>query len=545
MPSEPENLHPMLTRSSYAVQITSLILLPAAEFDPVTLELSPLLITEIPKGELVSEGKHTGGSMYTLNFRPEAKWDNGMPVTAEDYLFTIKAAHNPYVTASVWNRFLSFLSEVIIDPANPKSATVYIDSNYVLALEVLMNWNIYPAHIYDPGKIMSQFSLDELRDPEKQWTPAQDSLLRAFAASFESTKFFRDTVSGSGPYRFLSWTTGENIKLEKKDNWWGSKLINPPLLLQAYPDVIEYRIITDAATAEAALKSGQIDVMSEVPAASFIAMREDPDWKDKFQYITPEITQIYYLELNNRDPVLSDKRIRKALAHSLDYAGFMENLLVGLGKRAVGPIHPKRSYFNKNLKPVDYDLNKALALIKEAGWEDTNGNNIPDKVINGKREELRLSIKITNKQEGNTLATIIRENAKKAGFDIVIELVDPGQFTQDVRQFNFDIVPLRSRPLASVDEPFQAWHSDSDIPGGGNRSGFRNAEADETIEAIQTATLEERDELYYDLQEIIYEEQPSIFLYIPLERVIVSKKYDIISSSRKPGYFENLFRLAG
>ena len=79
-----------------------------------------------------------------------------------------------------------------------------------------------------------------------------------------------------------------------------------------------------------------------------------------------------------------------------------------------------------------------------------------------------------------------------------------------------------------------------------NRSGFHNEAADEAIMNIRTAeTIQERDSNYYKLQEIIYEEQPAIFLYVPLERIIVSKKYEIQSSARKPGYFENLFRLAG
>ena len=223
----------------------------------------------------------------------------------------------------------------------------------------------------------------------------------------------------------------------------------------------------------------------------------------------------------------------------------MNRLVVGLGQRATGPIHPKRKYYNKNLPPIKQDINRSLALIKEAGWEDTNNNGTPDKMINGKREELIISIKVTNKGEGQTLATILKENAKKAGFEINIEVLDPSEFNQDLRQFNFELIPVRTRAISSFDDPFQSWHSESDQAGGGNRSGFRNAEADQVIMNIRTAETEaERDSNYLRLQEILYEEQPAIFLYIPLERIIVSKKFNIISSSRKPGYFENLFKLA-
>lgn len=527
------------------MQIAGLIMLPAAEFDPMTLQLSPLLITTIPQAEDLTEGNHKGGQLFKMQFRPEATWDDGSPVTANDYLFTVKSVFNPYVTASTLRGFLSYLSEIDIDEADPKNVSVYIDSNYILSLEIVTNFNIYPEHVYDPEGIMSRFSFEELKDPNKVWTPAQDSLLKKFADSFQSSKYLREVVEGAGPYKFDNWVTGEFISLRKKENWWGDKLQDPPLLLQAYPQSITYKIITDAASAEAALKSGEIDVLSEVPPASFLKMKEYPSLKDQFHFETPELLQIYYVDINNRDPVLSDKRIRQALAYSLDYDGIMNSMLVGLGQRAVGPIHPKRDYYNKNLQPVKQDINRSLALIKEAGWEDTNGNGTPDKMINGKREELSLTMKVTNKGEGQTLAAILKENAKKAGIEVNIEVLDPSEFNQDLRQFNFELIPVRTRPISSYDEPYQAWHSESDQAGGGNRSGFHNSEADEVIMNIRTAETDaERDSNYIRLQEILYEEQPAIFLYIPLERIIVSKKYNIISSSRKPGYFENLFKLA-
>ena len=545
LPSEPEGLNPMLSKSSYGVQILGWIMPPAAEFDPLTMQLSPLLITELPREENVTEGKHSGRKLYKLHFRPEATWDNGQPIAGSDYLFTVKAAFNPYVSATGWRGFLTNLKEIELSTSDPKMVTIYVDSSYFLAMETITNWNIYPAHVYDPSGIMEKFALDELRDPQHKWTPQQDSLLKNFAEAFQSSRYLRDQVEGAGPYKLESWTTGEFIRLTRKENWWGDQLSDPPLLLQAYPQSLTYHIIGDAATAEAALKSGQIDVLSEVPPASFVQMKDDPQWKDKFQFEAPALMQIYYLELNNRDPILSDRNIRKALAYAIDYDGIMENVLKGLGQRTIGPIPPQRSYYHKGLQPVEQDINKSLALIKEAGWEDTNGNGIADKVINGKREELQVEMKITNKEEGQVIANIVKENAMKAGINVEIEVLDASQFNQDVRQFNFDIVPLRVRPLPSIDEPYQMWHSASDQAGGGNRSGFHNADADAAIMEIRTAASDaERDSSYYELQEIIYEEQPAIFLYVPLERIAVSKKFRIVSSSRKPGYFENLFRPA-
>ncbi|MEO6133182.1 MAG: ABC transporter substrate-binding protein [Saprospiraceae bacterium] len=545
MPQEPETLHPTFSKSSFATQIESWILLPVAEYDPVTLKLSPLLISEIPAAEKVTEGKHAGGNKYTLKFRPEATWSDGSAVTANDYLFTIKAIYNPYVNASAMRGFWNFISEINVDPKDPKLASVYFDSTYILHLEVITNYHLFPASIYDPKNIMAGFTLDELRDPGKKWTPEQDTLLKQFAASFESPHFGREVVSGAGPYELDNWTTGEFIRLKRKTNYWGDKINNPPLLIQGYPGEITYRFIADAATAEAALKSGEVDVMGDVSASTFLKMKNDSQWTAKFQFASPALLQMNYLLLNNRRPVLADNRIRQALAYCIDYDGIMNNLLLGLGQRTVGPIHPSKTYYDKDLKPIQQNISKAISLISEAGWKDTNGNGTPDKIIDGKLQELSLGIKITNQEEGKAIANILKENAKKAGIEINIEVLETSQFNEDRRQNNFDIEPMRLRSNPTLDDPYSNWHSQSDKPGGNNISGFHNMAADSVINEIRTdASEQERDHDYHSLQEILYEEQPVIFLYVPLERIIVSKKFEFLSSSRKPGYFENLFKRA-
>ena len=546
LPNEPESLHPIFSKSLYASQIESLILLPIAEYDPMTLTLSPLLITEIPVGEKVTEGKHANGKVFHLQFRPEANWADGKPVTGEDYLFTFKSVYNPHVNAPSWKSFMDFISEIVVDPNDPKKVSVYLDSTYILDLEATTNFNLYPAHTYDPENIMSGFTLEELRDPGKQWTAEQDSLLKRFATLYESPEYFRETVSGSGPYQLDQWMTGEFIRLIRKEHWWGDQLKDPPLLLQAYPSAITYRIILDAAAAEAALKAGEIDLMAEVPVSDFIRLKGDDQWKDKLQFATPALMQVNYIEVNNRDSILADARIRKALAYSIDYDGILNEVMQGLARRATGPIHPDKPYYDAALQPIKQDVNQSLSLIQQAGWKDTNGNGTPDKMIGGKREELKLEIKITNKEEGMAIANIVKENAAKAGFEIDIVVVDPSQLQQDVRQNNFELLPLRVRAFPSADDPFPIWHSSNDRQGGSNRSGFHNAELDQVLEELRTTeNSETRDADYKRFQEILYDQQPAIFLYVPLERIIGSQRIELQTSARRPGYFENLLKPAG
>jgi peptide/nickel transport system substrate-binding protein len=546
LPNEPDNLHPIFSKSAHATQIESLILLPLAEYDPVSLVMTPLLITSIPEAKDVTEGKHANGKVFNLEFRPEAEWADGKPVTGEDYLFTFKSVYNPHINAGAWKNFMNFVSEIVIDPADPKKVAVYVDSSYILALESTTNFNLYPAHIYDPENIMSKFSLDDLRDPDIVWTTEQDSLLKRFATMYESPIFFRENVVGSGAYSLDEWMTGEFIRLKRKENWWGDKIENAPLLLQAYPTDITYRIILDAAAAEAALKSGEIDIMAEVPVAAFQNLKNNAEWNEKLQFATPAIMQVNYIELNNRDSILADPRIRQALAYTIDYDGILSQVMEGFAERTVGPIHPGKAYYAKGLKPIQQDINRSLELIKEAGWSDTNGNGTPDKIIGGKLEELKLTINVTNKVEGMTIANIVKENAKKAGFEIELVVVDPSELQQMVRQFNYELMPLRLPASASVDDPFALWHSSNDFNGGSNRSGFHSDALDDVIEQLRTSEdTKIRDELFVKFQDILYKEQPVIFLYVPLERIIASKKIQLQTSSRRPGYFENLLKPSG
>ncbi len=546
LPNEPDCLHPIFSKSTYAAPIETLILLPPAEYDPISLQLTPLLLEKMPEAEAVSAGKHVNGHVYKMQFRKGAVWSDGKPVTGEDYLFTVKSVYNPHIEAQDWKAFLDFISEVVIDPDDPQKFSVFVDSSYNLAILAVTNFNIYPAHIYDPEQILSKFTLQDLRQPDKPFSAEQDTLLKSFADHFNSPKYLREPSVGSGPYELEQWSTGEFIRLKRKANWWGNTLENPPLLMQAYPDVITYRIILDAAAAEAALKAGEIDLMSEVPAADFVALKNDAAWKEKLQFATPPLNKVYSLELNTRDSILHDKLIRQALAYCIDYDGILKQVLKGLAIRTIGPFHPDKPYYDKDLTPIKQDLQHAQDLIKEAGWTDSNKNGMPDKKIGGKLTELQIRIKVPNKEEGIAIANIVKENANKIGMDIQIETVDPSQFNQDLRQNNFEIAPASRTSFPNDDDPYSVWDSNSDRPGGGNRSGYHNVTLDSLIDVIRTSTsTDEKFKAYHEFQEVLYRDQPAIFLYVPSERIIASKRIQLMTSSRRPGYFENLCRPAG
>ncbi|RLD21965.1 MAG: hypothetical protein DRI69_02565 [Bacteroidetes bacterium] len=543
---EPDNLNPTRSRSSYATPIEGLILLPLAEFDPFTYVLTPLIVKERARVEDIKDGLYAGGQKYHYEIREEAVWDDGTPITGYDYAFTLKAGLNPKVEAAAWRGFLSFIQDVEVDPDNPKKFAAIVAEPYMLAELITCNFNLFPKHIYDPNGIMDDVRVADLsNDSTVEVMIESDPRLEAFARGFASVGYNRDTVEGAGPYKLVEWITGQHIILERKDNWWGDRVPDAPNLLHAYPRKITYRIIPDENSAIAALKDGSVDLMGKVSAPNFIQMRDDPQWQAMFDFHTPEILQYRYLEINNRHEILRERAVRKALAYTVDYRAIIDNVELGMGERSIGPVSKSKPYYNDKLKPIEQDLDAARKLLADAGWKDTNQDGVVDKVIDGRRTELELNIITTQSPAGRQVALLVKESASKVGIEIEILTKDANARRQAVNKREFELLPTQRTTGPSINDPYQLWHSDSDQPGGSNRAGFRNAEVDEVIGHIRLAKdEEERKQYFFRLQELLYEEQPVIFLYIPVERIIVNKRLKMKPSSRRPGYFENLFMLS-
>ena len=164
-------------------------------------------------------------------------------------------------------------------------------------------------------------------------------------------------------------------------------------------------------------------------------------------------------------------------------------------------------------------------------------------MVDGAREELELEILVTQRPAGQQVALIVKQAAERIGIKVNIVTRDNSSFGQAIRQREFELLPIQVRTSPALNDPYQNWHSASDAPGGNNRTGFRNDEADEVIARIRSAeSTDERNQYYFELQEILHEEVPTIFLYVPLERIIVNNEIGMQPSSRRPGYFENLFQ---
>lgn len=546
--SDPDGMNPITSSAANSLYIQNNIYSKLLVYDQQTLELSPQLAVSRPEIKALEDGDYAGGMSLTYEIHPDAIWDNGTPITAEDYVFTIKVIKNPKVSSAQIRPYFEFMDKVEIDPTNNKKFTVYSKERYFRAEESSgQEPFILPEYHYDSEGLMSQFTIEQLSDPTQMDALMKDEKIKRFAELFNAAKFKREpeAVIGSGPYKFIEWTTGQRVVLERKKDWWGDK-VKGNKMLEAFPPKIIYKTIPDLTAAITNAKDGQIDVIRSIPPTKFIDLKDEAKFSTRFDLSTPDQFAYHYVGFNMKRPQFRDKRVRRAIAHLIDRDEMIESIFEGMAIKTNGPINPKRPYYNKNMQDIEYDIEKAKALLEAAGWKDGDGDNVLDKMIDGKKESLVIEYKYN---QGNlvrkNIGQLLKDEASRVGIEVNLTPVDFPTLLDDADKRNFDMVALAWVKTPGLDDLKQIWHTDGDKEGGSNRVGFGTPESDKLIDQIRvTLDPEARKELYLKVQEIIYEEQPYIFLFVPSELIAIHNRFDGTETSpMRPGYREASFKL--
>ncbi|MFN6073627.1 MAG: ABC transporter substrate-binding protein [Bacteroidota bacterium] len=541
--AEPDRLNPLLSTISYSRQVFDPLHLYLMNYDPTTLVLVPQLLKETPKIELIKNGVFEGGTKYSFEIREEAVWDDGKPVTAADYEATLKLIFNPFLPTLGYRTFLENIQSFDIDKMNPKKFTIILNDTYFAGLESLTNVvPVLPKHIFDADNSLDTVSLLKLiSDPSPENQLKNYPFIKDFADYYLGEFFSRNPegVNGAGPYKLVSWKSGQEILLEKKQAWWGDKLATDNAAFQAFPDKLIFKIIPDPVSALAALKNEEIDVMQNIAPEDFLVLTSDSTTKAHFSFYTPSSLSSYYISLNTRLPILSDKKVRRAFAHAIDVDELIKNVFIGFGTRCATPLHPSSAEYNADLKPITFSIEKAKKLLAEAGWSDTDKDGILDKKLGGKKTALRVKyLANASKASSMTLAELIKSNARKAGIDVVIDAKDANTLLDKLRSREFEMISA-GRSITPQWSPSQNWRTDAD-----NRSGFGNEKTDQWIDALEREPNQsKRWVISKKLQAEIYEEQPEIMLFCPQERLVIHKRFEAVSTAVWPGFHPVAFKL--
>ena len=305
---------------------------------------------------------------------------------------------------------------------------------------------------------------------------------------------FGDNPIGTGPFQLATWEKGSRIVLEAFDDYYAGR-----------PDIdrIEISIIPDNNVRLIALESGDLDLIhSPVPPQDLARMEADPD-------IVVETTTALgytYLNLNLANPALQDVRVRKALAHLSDRQTISEVIFYGMDSPGSSFLLPNTYYYSDDVTTYEYDPERAMELLDEAGWTDSDGDGIRDK------DGQPLMIELTTNVDPNRqqILEFLQGEWAQAGIDASVRVYEWPSFIGDVIAGNYDIGLIGWLLLT---DPDRATYLQFYTDGGSNYGSYSNAEVDRLLDEGRAATdPEERKEIYTEIAQIITDEVPYIFL---------------------------------
>lgn len=542
--SDADMLNPTNYSDAGAGYIMKMVFPQLLGIDYTTIELIPWLAESRPELGETEDGKLT----ITYRIRDEAAWDNGEPVTAKDVEFSLKVIKNPNVKNERIRPYYEFIEDMKFYEDDPKKFTFICKEVYILAEASSGDFGILPAHTYDPDGLLSEFTIKQMNEQQEELASNQKMI--DFANDYNSEKRQREAqfIEGCGPYKLESWETGQRLILKKKENWWGDKLAGTNCYFEAYPPRIVYQTINDQTAALVALKNGDLDVMRSIKSKDFVDLPSSEKFTSQFHAHTPMQLAYTYIGINTRNPKFADKRVRQAFAHLVDVEKQIETIKYGQAQRVVGQTHPSdKGAYNNDLVPYDFNPEKAKALLKEAGWEDSDGDGTLDKEIDGMRVPLNVEfIYNSGNDERKATALLFQEEARKVGVNVSVNTHEWSKYLDITKKHEFEMYygAWISSPVPN--DPKQIYHRDS-YNGGSNYTGFGNDASDALIDSIRvTLDEEKRNGMYKRLQAILHDEVSYIYLYAPTERIAIHKRFTNAEPSvMRPGYWEAGFKLSG
>lgn len=410
-----------------------------------------------------------------FHLRKGVRWQDGTPFTAHDVLYTYK---------------------VIIDPKTPtpysgdfkpvKEAKVVDDYTFRVTYEkpfapALQSWaiGILPRHLLE-GKDVTTSSL--VRKP-----------------------------IGTGPYLFKEWIPSDRIVLTANVDYFEGK---------PYIERRITRVIPDLATMFLELKRYSLDMMGLTPMQA-LKQTDYPGFKREFNKYKYLGFSYVYLGYNLKHELFKDKRVRQAITHAINKQEIIDGILLGQGVEATGPYKPDMWAYNENVKHYEHSKEKALSLLRDAGFEKQQDGIL---VKNGKPFEFTVLVNQGNDIRIRT-AELIQKRLRDVGISVKIRTIEWATFVNEfIDKRNFEAVIL-GWSFGPEPDLFDIWHSSKQGPKEFNFISFENKEVDELIiKARHTTDQEERKKYYFRIQEILADEQPYTFLFIPYSLVVVHKR---------------------
>lgn len=416
------------------------------------------------------------GLVYTFYLRKGIKFHDGKSCTARDVKFTYDNIMDPQNNSPFAALFESVKGTRALDDYTFQ----FILSQPAVSFIYNVVRGIAPEHTHD-NKSLAQCS------------------------------FNRHPV-GTGPFKFKKWTQDNRIIMEYHPDYYEGR---------PYLDSIIVKFYSDSRELWTALMRQEIDLMLFLEEGDYEVVKADPEFK---AYAVP-IDMYYALFYNPDDSILQDKQVREAIAYAVDRKGLIERAASGYGLECSGPFYPDSLGFNPQVKPFDYQPQKAQKLLAQIGWKDVDSDGILEKA--GRELEIRVLVDTRNGIFERILM-VLRQQLQEVGIKIRAVLFD------DEVELNDEKFLTQYKPQACL-KLFLASYIENVAEAWGPKESkrihklwvYRNNKIDRLIQAGDNARDGfERRKIYQEMHRVIYDDQPACFLYFPYVFHAVASKFE-------------------
>lgn len=477
-------LTPLVSSDAYASEVQSYVIEPLVTRDPDTLEWQGLLAESWEVSD--------DGMRIVFNLRRDVTFSDGVPFTARDVAFSFEFIMNEAIAAPRARAYYAKIARVTA--LDDHRVEFVFAEPYFNSFLLAGSMDILAEHFY------RRF----LDDP------------RAFNES-------RGLLLGTGPYRLSnpeSWTPDQGrVELERNPRYWGP--VDPSY------DRIVWRVIENDSARLTTFRNGDIDVYTARPR-EYQKLLDDAALQARsahFEYMSP-VAGYSYIAWNQsrggKATRFADARVRRAMTHLTDVQRMIDEVILGYGEVAVSPFSARSKQHDATLTPIPFDLERAVQLLKEAGYADRNGDGILEDEA-GVPFEFELTF-FQDNEDTRQMVLFLRDVYARAG---VVMKPRPSEWSvmlEDIKNKNFDAVTLAWTSGIEVDI-FQIFHSSQAIEGGDNFVSYRNPELDRLIDAARAEVDEDaRMALWRQAEAHLVADQPYTFLLRRQTLAFVNKR---------------------
>lgn len=469
---------------------------PLSSLDPQLNNHAGDRSTDLHFWDLLIENRHNGlepslalswkaldDKTWEFKLRDDVKWQDGVPFTAEDLIFSYERARDVPGSVATFAGYLRTIESL----SAPDAHTLIVKTNVPnpdLPLD-LASVHVVSKHI-----------------GEKSTTEDYNA---------------GTAVVGSGPYKLVSYTPGDRVIMERSDTYWGEP--------QPW-ERVNYRYINNAASRTAALLAGDVDVIDKVSVSDLERLKKAPD-VSVFPYDGLRVMLLQpsfnpapnaYISDNNGNALdvnpLLDKRVREALTIAINREAIVSRILQGAASVA-NQWMPKNTFgYNDQLEAIPYDVNKAKALLAEAGYP----------------EGFKLTIHAPNDRypQGPEVAQAVAQFWTRAGVQTTVEVVPWAVYASQARKNEYAVSMLAwgngtgeaRYALVNV----LATNNPADGLGASNWGRYSNAEVDKAL-TLATAEFdnEKRKQILADSAAIVMDDA-GVFPLFHYQNIWAAKK---------------------